>query len=72
MSQQSNTGDASSADYLLRKLREIQAEQEKAMQGQYIPSYVPQPCPDCGSCPTCGRRGRYTITYGYPGYYYQY
>jgi len=71
MSQPSNPEN----DYL-KKLREMQEEQQKAAQTQYIPwehlQPKPGPCPDCGSCPTCGRRGRYTITYGYPGYFYQY
>ena len=70
MDPNSNQGLNTDNEYL-KKLREMLAEREKATQGGHLPSYpLPRPCPDCGSCPTCGRRGRYTVTYGYLGYVY--
>ncbi len=61
-----NTGDE-----LLKKLREMQEEQDKFHRGGFLPSYPyqPQPCPSCGHCPTCGRRNTYTITYGPTTFY---
>jgi len=44
---------------LLKKLREMQAENDKARASAHTP------CPSCGHCPTCGRSG-YRLTPWYP------
>lgn len=63
--------DISAQELATMKAFVASREEFESNKGGYEASYqfVPQPCPSCGHCPTCGRGGFHTYPYnpwGYP------